>query len=88
MASQPDGDPNHKSMAENRRRVELARFTVVDSPPPPYGQVAGTDVVLPHLNLYLCNGGVVVPLAGAPTEGDVLQRRPSQLRMGEVVLTA
>ena len=37
-------------------------------------RVGGVDVMLSYLNLYLCNGGVVVPLAGVPSDDEALQR--------------
>jgi agmatine deiminase len=31
-------------------------------------------VMLSYLNLYLCNEGVVIPLAGVPSDDEALQR--------------
>lgn len=74
LQSRPPGDPDHQAMAENKRRAEAAGFTVIDFPPLAHGDVEGNPVMLSYLNLYLCNGGVVVPLAGAPTDDEALQR--------------
>jgi agmatine deiminase len=74
MLAHPPGDPDHEAMTENRRRAEAADFTVLDFPLLAHGKVENEDVMLSYLNLYLCNGGVVVPLAGVPSDEDALQR--------------
>ena len=51
-------------MAENHDRAVAAGLDVVPFPPLTYGEVAGTRVPNAYLNLTLCNGGVIVPLAG------------------------
>lgn len=72
MQWRPSGDPDHEAMADNRRRAESAGFTVIDFPHLAHGQVGGESVTLSYLNLYLCNGGVVVPLAGTATDDEAL----------------
>ena len=74
MVSRPSGDPDHESMAENRRRAQDAGFSVIDFPMLAHGRVGGNRVMLSYLNLYLCNGGVVVPLAGVPSDDEALRR--------------
>jgi agmatine deiminase len=74
MVSRPFGDPDHESMVENRRRAETAGFSVIDFPLLAHGRVGGSEVMLSYLNFYLCNGGVVVPLAGYPSDDEALQR--------------
>jgi agmatine deiminase len=74
MVSRPGGDPDHERMAENRRRAEVAGFSVLDFPLLAHGRVGNNDVMLSYLNLYLCNGGVVVPLAGQPSDEEALDR--------------
>jgi agmatine deiminase len=74
MLSRPSGDPDHETMAENRRRAEAAGFSVIDFPLLAHGRVEGSDVMLSYLNFYLCNGGVVVPLAGIRSDEEALQR--------------
>jgi agmatine deiminase len=74
MQSRPSGDPDHETMAENRRRAEDAGFSVIDFPLLAHGRVGGDEVMLSYLNLYLCNEGVVVPLAGVPSDDEALQR--------------
>jgi len=74
MLSRPSGDPDHAAMAENRRRAEAAGFSVIDFPLLAHGRIGGNEVMLSYLNLYLCNEGVVVPLAGDPSDDEALQR--------------
>jgi len=73
LQSRPPGDPDHDAMAENRRRAEAAGLDVIDFPHLAHGRVGHHDVMLSYLNLYLCNGGVVVPLAGAPPDEAALE---------------
>ena len=74
MLSRPLGDPDHETMVENRRRAEAAGFSVIDFPFLAHGWVGGNRVMLSYLNFYLCNEGVVVPLAGGPSDDDALQQ--------------
>ena len=68
LQSRPVGDPDHEPMAENRERAEAAGFDIIDFPPLTYGEVDGERVAHSYLNLYLCNGGAVVPLAGGDAQ--------------------
>jgi agmatine deiminase len=74
MLTRSPGEPDHEGMAENRRRAEAAGFPVIDFPLLAHGRVGGSQVMLSYLNFYLCNGGVVVPLAGNPADDEALQR--------------
>jgi agmatine deiminase len=74
MQSRPPGDPDHAAMAENRRRAQAADLSVIEFPLLAHGRVAGNDVMLSYLNLYLCNGGVIVPLAGGSSDDEALER--------------
>jgi len=69
LQSRPPGDQDHEPMAENRERALAAGLEVVSFPPMAYGEVAGTSVPNAYLNLTLCNGGAIVPLAGGPATG-------------------
>jgi len=64
LQSRPPDDPDHEAMAENHERAVAAGLDVVAFPPLAYDEVAGTRVPNGYLNLTLCNGGVIVPLAG------------------------
>jgi agmatine deiminase len=74
LQAPPPGDPDHEAMAENHRRADAAGLRVIEFPLLAHGRVAGTKVMLSYLNLYLCNGGVIVPLAGIPSDQDALGR--------------
>jgi agmatine deiminase len=63
-----EGNPNFERCAENRRRLEAARFEVLELPFLPYADVAGEAVAAGYMNFYICNGAVIVPVAGAPTD--------------------
>ena len=68
----PRDNVNYARCQENRLRLEEARMEVVEMPFLPYTEVAGQDVVVGYLNFYICNGAVIVPVAGAPTDTDAL----------------
>ena len=65
LQSGPKGSPDHESMAENRRRAVEAGLEVLDFAPLAHGEVSGQIFVHSYLNLYLCNGAAIVPLAGS-----------------------
>lgn len=67
-------NPNHEACAENHARARAAGLEVLDFPLLAYTEVAGEAVVASYLNLYVCNGAVIVPVTGAPTDGEALQR--------------
>jgi len=72
----PDRDnPNHPILVDNRARLDAAGIETIAVDVLPYDEVGGTTVVVPPLNLYLTNGGLVMPipdgdaaLASAATE--------------------
>ena len=68
------GNPNHEPMLENRERLQDAGIDVVDFPVLPYQKVDGEQVACSHLNFYLCNGAVIVPVADQPTDAEALER--------------
>ena len=49
-----------------------AGIDVVEFPFLPYAEVAGQTVAASYLNFYICNGAVIVPVAGASTDADAL----------------
>lgn len=67
----PD-NPNHAAMLENRRRLEGAGIEVIPFPYLSYAEVGGATTVVSHMNFYICNGAVVVPVAGQSHDDDVL----------------
>jgi agmatine deiminase len=65
-------NPNHERCEENRARLTAAGFEVVELPFLPYREVAGETVAVGYLNLYVCNGGVIVPVCGDETDDEAL----------------
>jgi agmatine deiminase len=61
-------NPNFEGCQENLARLEAARISVVEVPHLPYVQVAGQRVVASYMNLYICNGAVIVPVTGAESD--------------------
>jgi agmatine deiminase len=45
---------------------------VTEMPYLPYATVAGEEVAGSYMNFYICNGGVIVPVAGAETDAAAL----------------
>jgi len=65
-------NPNFEAMMENRRRLETAGIEVLPFPILPYAEVGGETVAVSHMNFYVCNGAVIVPVPGAETDGHAL----------------
>jgi agmatine deiminase len=68
----PAGNANAERCAENLARLQAAGIGVVELPFLPYVEVAGETVAASYLNLYVCNGAVIVPVTGAPTDPQAL----------------
>jgi agmatine deiminase len=85
LQSVAPGEPSHERMADNRSRLQAAGLDVVDFPILPSVDVAGEQVAASHLNFYLCNGGVVVPVAGVPSDAEALERIGAAYPEREVV---
>ena len=74
-ARQPDRlDPNHASLAENLEQLSAAvdargrRLEVIPIDIPPRFAFAGTQLPASHLNFYIANGAVMVPVFGTRTD--------------------
>jgi agmatine deiminase len=65
-------NPNFARCEENRARLQDAGLEALPIPFLPYARVAGEEVAVSYLNLYLVNGGVIVPVAGAECDADAL----------------
>ncbi len=61
----PRDNPNHERCEENRERLTAAGIETIEMPELPYAQVAGERVAVGYLNLYICNGAVIVPVTEA-----------------------
>ncbi len=68
----PEDNPNHKNCEENQARLQAAGIEVTVLPFLPYGEVAGERVAASYLNLYICNGAVIVPVSGAESDAQAL----------------
>jgi agmatine deiminase len=73
VQSVAEDNPNFETCTENRERLERAAIAVTEMPFLPYASVAGETVAASYLNFYICNGGVIVPVAGADTDGPALE---------------
>jgi agmatine deiminase len=84
LAPEDPADPDHDSGRENRERLERARdargrsFEVTPFQTTPPG-------VVPYLNVYLANGGAVVPVAERPEDEQALEQIAKLLPDREVV---
>src|SRR5262249_38842808 len=81
----PAGNPNYDNCEENRRRLHAAGIDVVSVPFLPYVDVGGERVAVGYLNLYLCNGGVIVPVCGDDSEAEALELIAASFPGREVV---
>ena len=76
----PEGNPNFERCEENRRRAQDAGLEVVPVEQLSYVEVAGEEVAVSYLNHYVCNGAVIVPVAGTRARraraGDDRRRLP------------
>ena len=71
LQTAPADDPNHGPMEKNRERLlnaglHVETLDLLPRKPRPDGD----DVVVPYLNFYFVNGGVVVPTAGIDPDMD------------------
>ena len=65
----PD-DPNAEHLANSKQRLEDAGIDVIDFPYLPRFEADGRTVIAPYLNFYVCNGGVIVPIAEVDRDMD------------------
>jgi agmatine deiminase len=72
LQAAPEGTPDHEPMEDNRERLLDAGLVVRTLDVLPHAEVSGERVVVSHLNLYLVNGAVIVPLAAAETDEQAL----------------
>jgi agmatine deiminase len=72
-------NPNFELMAANLEVLRSARdaagraFEVIELPQWPYFDLDGKPLMVSYANLYIANGGVVVPLADHPLDEDALE---------------
>ena len=68
----PANNPNHENCAENVQRLHDAGIETIEIPHLSYRKVAGENVAVGYLNLYVCNGAVIVPTAGDEYDEEAL----------------
>ena len=68
----PDGNPNYEHCQENLPRLDGGGDDGDRAAVLPYAEVAGEMVAASYLNFYICNGAVIVPVAGADTDEQAL----------------
>ena len=67
-----DANPNWDNTRENVERLQAAGLEVEELPLLPYVDHDGPPTVVPYTNFYVCNGGVIVPVAGQDTDEEAL----------------
>ncbi len=64
------GDVNEEVLSAAKEILVRAGIQVIDLPLLPEFEHQGQVIIAPHLNFYICNGGVIVPVSGADPEAD------------------
>jgi agmatine deiminase len=78
------GDRNHERLEHNRARLEEAGYETI-ALPTAYREWAGRRIALPYVNFAFVNGGLIVPLALAPTDGEAIETLQNALPDREVI---
>ncbi len=68
-----EDNPNFEHCEENRARLGAAGIEITPMPFLHYTEVAGENVAVSYLNFYICNRGVIVPVAGGDTDAPALE---------------
>ncbi len=67
-----EANPNWDNTRENVERLRAAGLEVEELPLLPYVDHDGPPTVVPYTNFYVCNGGLIVPVAGQDTDDEAL----------------
>ncbi len=67
-----ESNPNWSATRENAERLQAAGLEVVELPLLPYVERDGPPTVVPYTNFYICNGALIVPVAGQETDEEAL----------------
>ena len=67
-----EANPNWANTRENVERLRAAGLEVEELPLLPYVDHDGPPTVVPYTNFYVCNGGLIVPVAGRETDDEAL----------------
>lgn len=70
MLKAPDDDPNAPHLAKSRATLEAAGLEIVDFPYMSGFFDERNWIIAPYMNFYICNGGVIVPVAGEEPDKD------------------
>lgn len=70
MLSVPEDDPNAGTLAKSRAILDAAGIEVVDFPHMSGFVEDGRHFIAPYMNFYLCNGAVIMPIAGEDAGAD------------------
>jgi agmatine deiminase len=81
-------NPNFDNCQENLTRLQAAGISVVEVPYLPYAEVASEQVAASYMNLYICNGAVIVPVTGAESDEEALTVIGAEFPGREVVPVA
>lgn len=65
-------EADHARCAINRRVAEEAGLTIREIPVLPFATVDGQRMVVPYLNFYVVNGGVIMPVCGHAADDDMM----------------
>jgi len=84
----PEENPNFENCQENLTRLRAAGTSVVEVPYLPYVEVAGQQVAASYMNLYICNGAVIVPVTGAQSDDAALTLIGAEFPGREIVPVA
>jgi agmatine deiminase len=69
----PPGTEDEERMEANRAILEAAGIVVQRMPVLPFVEVGGESIAVSHMNFYLANGAVIVPLSGQETDAEALR---------------
>ena len=70
MLAVPEDDVNAAHLAASRALLSKAGVEVIDFPYMSSFEADGRQVLSPYLNFYVCNGAVIVPIAGEEPDLD------------------
>ena len=70
MLAVPEDDVNAAHLAASRALLTEAGVEVIDFPYMSSFEAEGRHVLAPYLNFYVCNGAVIVPVAGEEPDLD------------------
>jgi agmatine deiminase len=73
LQSAPPGDPNSDYCAGNYRRAMEAGLTVTEMPHLPRTRVTGEPIAVSHMNFYIANEAVVVPVMDPELDAAALE---------------